>query len=446
MRHNTILVLGAGRSSASLIDYLLRMAPQNDWKVIVGDLDCQAAEMKIGDSKFGTAITFNPENISETQRVIQSADVVISLLPPFLHPKIARICLQENKHFLSASYVSDEMKALDQEAKSKGLTFLNECGLDPGIDHMSAVQLIDKIKNQGGNLISFESFTGGLITPASAKNNPWQYKFTWNPRNVVTAGQGTSKFLEEGEYKYIPYHQLFSRTTSVHVPGYGYFEGYPNRDSLKYLEAYGLNGIRTMLRGTLRYDGFCSAWNILVQMGCCEDTYPMEGVDRMSHRTFFNSFISYDDELSMEDKFMKQFNLSVGSEEMKKFQWIGMFDEEPVGLPQGTPASILEHILNKKWKLEPSDKDMVVMWHRFRYELNGLLKETQASLIATGDDAVYTAMAKTVGLPLAIAAKLLYQDKIKTRGVIVPTYPEIYNPVLQELKELGIALTEREIS
>jgi saccharopine dehydrogenase-like NADP-dependent oxidoreductase len=286
----TILALGAGRSSAVLISYLLQQAKENGWKILVGDLSVDAARERVGNSPAGEAIRFDVNHEEESRKSIAQADVVISLLPAHFHPMVAKYCLALSKHLLTASYVSEEMNAFHEDAQAKGLLFLNECGLDPGIDHMSAMQVIDKIKQDGGKLTSFESFTGGLIAPETDPGNPWRYKFTWNSRNVVMAGQSTAKYIQEGEYKYIPYQQLFKRITPVNVPGYGEYEGYANRDSLKYIDTYKLTGIKTMLRGTLRNKGFCTAWDILVQLGCCDDTYLMEGVSAMTHRSFISSF------------------------------------------------------------------------------------------------------------------------------------------------------------
>jgi saccharopine dehydrogenase-like NADP-dependent oxidoreductase len=437
-----ILVLGAGRSSSSLISYLLENAQQGDWQVTVGDFSIQAAKEKIMGHAKGSAIRFDINDTEAASKSIEAADIVVSLLPAHLHPLVAIRCLESKKHLLNASYVSDEMKGFHQEALGKGLLFLNECGLDPGIDHMSAMQVIDRIREGGGKLVSFESFTGGLIAPETDPENPWRYKFTWNPRNVVMAGQSTAKCLHEGKYKYIPYQQLFKRITPVSVPGYGDYEGYANRDSLKYIDTYQLTDIQTMLRGTLRNKGFCSSWDILVQLGCCEDTYEMEGVPAMTHQSFIDSFLTDKKGTNPEQKITEQFKIQPESVEMKNLKWSGLFAEVPVGLPKGTPAQILEHILNKKWKLNPEDKDQVVMWHRFVYEQQNKKKEIQASLVATGTDAVYTAMAKTVGLPLAISARLVLEGKIRTRGVAIPTTKEIYDPVLEELKRSGIELQE----
>ena len=444
MVHKDILILGAGRSSSTLIAYLLQKGGSRGWTITVGDISLAQATERITGFTNGEAIEFNIERKEESRRIIQAHRLVVSLLPAHLHPSAASICLEEGKHFLTASYVSDEMKGFEEQAKQKNLLFLNECGLDPGIDHMSGMQVIDKIKSQGGVLTSFESFTGGLIAPDTDPQNPWRYKFTWNPRNVVMAGQGTAKYLQEGQYKFIPYQRVFTRTTPVVVPGLGDYEGYANRDSLKYLETYGLQGIKTMLRGTLRNKGFCSAWNILVQVGCCDDSYSMEGVGLMTHRDFLNSFLAYHPSNSIEEKICKVFNLSLTGEEINKLRWSGFFSDELVGLPKGTPAQVLEHILNKRWKLKQGDKDLIVMWHRFRFLKDDVQKEIQAHLIATGENEINTAMAKTVGLPLAIVTRLLLEGKIKARGVVIPVLKEIYDPVLEELQEFGIRLNEEE--
>lgn len=441
-----ILVLGAGRSSSSLIRYLLDHARVCDWSVTVGDSSLDNALKKITAADNAKAVRFDMNEAEASRQIISEADLVISLLPPELHPLVAFRCLESGKHFISASYVTDELKAFDKEAREKDLVLLNECGLDPGIDHMSAMKVIDRIRKDGGIITSFESFAGGLISAETDPGNPWRYKFTWNPRNVVTAGQKTAKYLYNGNYKYIAYQQLFRRITPVYVPGYGDYEGYANRDSLKYIDTYGLDGIDTMLRGTLRHKGFCAGWNILVQLGCCDDTYRMEGMSDMTHATFLESFLPpLPDCKDVEEKVCVHFGLKPTSPEIRMLKWSQFFDDVPVGLTEGSPAQILEYILNKKWALKPDDKDQIVMWHRFRYKREGHGKEIQASLVATGNDSVNTAMAKTVGLPLGIAARLILTDKIRARGVMIPTTPEFYNPILEGLSALGIALNEIEI-
>lgn len=446
MQKTHILVIGAGRSSSALIHYLLKECEQNDWTLTVGDLSIEWAREKTGNLPFAHAIWFDIFNEDQREAEVRNADLVISMLPARFHTTVAQACLRHGKHLITASYVNDEIKALDNEAKAKGLTFLMECGLDPGIDHMSAMRVIDQIKDSGAELKGFETFTGGLISAESCKDNPWEYKFTWNPRNVVLAGQGVVKFIQEGRYKYIPYHKLFRRTEMIHIPDYGYFEGYANRDSLKYLDVYQLRGINTLYRGTLRRPAFCRAWDIFVQIGATDDSYEMEGVETLTHRQFINFFLSYDPDNSIELKLAHYMNLAIDSQEMFMLKWLGMFTEELVGLTKGTPAEILEHILKKKWTIQPEDKDMIVMWHKFDFVEQGQERQIQSHMVVIGENASQTGMAKTVGLPVGIAAKLILAGKIQERGVHIPVIPGIYNPILDELESYGISFVEREIS
>jgi saccharopine dehydrogenase-like NADP-dependent oxidoreductase len=443
---NSVLVLGAGRSSSALIAYLLDYAQTGNVRVVVGDLSEAVARNGVGSHPSGQAIQFDVNDATQSSATIARASVVVSLLPAQFHPVVAKMCIEHRKHLVTASYVSDEMAALHKRAGELSLTFLNECGLDPGIDHMSAMQVIDRLRLAGHELSGFESFTGGLIAPETDPGNPWRYKFTWNSRNVVMAGQSTARYLHEGRHKFISYQQLFQRTTSVVVPGHGEFEGYANRDSLKYIDEYKLGRVTTMLRGTLRYKGFCPAWNVLVQLGCCDDTYELPGIANMTHRDFLNCFLEGADSTSVEKKIMERFSLAGGSEQLRRLQWSGLFSDESVGLKSGTPAAVLEHILNKKWKMNAGDNDMVVMWHRFSWPEKEKKKVMEASMVVKGTDAVNTAMARTVGIPLGIATRLILEGKIVRRGVVIPTSPDIYQPILDELKSHGIALSEREIA
>lgn len=442
---NHILILGAGRSATSLINYLLTAAEENNWQIIVADYALQLAEEKILGKANAKAIAFNVREEQERIQVISEADVVISMLPASFHPIVAETCLALNKHLLTASYVSDDMRSLDAQAKEKGLLFLNECGLDPGIDHMSAMKIIDHIRGKGHELRAFESFTGGLLMPNPNDDNPWQYGFTWNPRNVVLAGQGTVKFIQEGRFKFIPYHKLFRRIEMIHIPGHGYFEGYANRDSLMYMDVYNLHGIKTLFRGTLRRPGYCKAWDVFVQLGATDDTYQMDGVNQMTHRQFINSFLSYNPQDSVELKLAHYLGLELDGPEMHKLKWLDLFEEIPIGLQKGTPAQILEHILKKKWTISPDKKDQIVMWHLFDYIENGETKRIRSAMVANGENASETAMAKTVGLPLGVATKLLLQGKIEARGVVIPITPEFYEPILSELDALGFHFIEEEV-
>lgn len=439
-----ILILGAGRSATSLINYLTKQAEQNSWSIRLGDYSFDLAKEKSTSSSC-EPFQFDINNEKQRDKEISTADIVISMLPASFHPKVAEACIKYSVHLVTASYVSKEMRNLEVEAKEKGILLLNECGLDPGIDHMSAMKVIDDIRDAGHELTAFETFTGGLLADSVQDDNPWEYKFTWNPRNVVLAGQGVVKFIQEGKYKYIPYHKLFRRTEQVFIPGYGYFEGYANRDSLKYLDVYNLQGIGTIYRGTFRRPGFCKAWDVFVQLGATDDSYAMEGVANMTHRDFINSFLSYNPNDSVELKLAHYMQVDVDGPEMHKMKWLGLFDNDHVGLHEGTPAQILEHILKKKWTLKPDDKDMIVMWHKFLYLESGEEKEIHSTLIATGDDSLHTAMSKTVGLPVGIAAVKILTGEINVTGVQVPIKREIYGPILEELKQLGFEMTEKQI-
>lgn len=435
-----ILVLGAGRSSANLIKYLLDHASDEQWIVRVGDLDIAFAEQKIAGSNQGEAFQLNAGDKPQLQQEIAQADLVISMLPAFMHTEVARICLEHSKNLITPSYVSDEMLALDKEAKAKGILFLNEMGVDPGIDHMSAMKIIHHLQKEGAELESFESFTGGLIAPES-DNNPWNYKITWNPRNVVLAGYGgTARYWQNNALKFIPYHQLFKRITPVEVEGYGHFDGYANRDSLKYKSIYGLENIPTLYRGTLRRAGFCTAWDALVQLGLTDDSFLIEHPQKMTWRQLTSSFLEINHGESFEKGLVRYLN--VDEEVMSKLQWLGIFDNVSLDIKEGSPAVALQKLIEKKWKLDATDKDMIVMWHRFYYTQNNQRFELQSSLITLGDDPVYTAMSKTVGLPMAIAAKMILKGNIKLTGVHLPVIAEIYEPILKELEELNIRFVE----
>ncbi|MGD1957878.1 MAG: saccharopine dehydrogenase family protein [Fulvivirga sp.] len=441
----TILILGAGRSTTSLIQYLFKNASSQNWLIRIGDFNPVLAEEKCSDFDNASAFAFDINDPNQRKIEISNSNLVISMLPARFHALVAETCIEFGINLVTASYVSPEMKAFNEQACGKGIILLNECGLDPGIDHMSAMKIIDKIRTEGNELTAFETFTGGLLAPDETDQNPWEYKFTWNPRNVVLAGQGIVKFIQEGKYKFIPYHKLFRRTEQVHIPGYGYFEGYANRDSLKYLDVYGLRGIRTIYRGTFRKPGFCRAWDVFVQLGATDDTYQMQGIEGMTHRDFINSFLSYNPHDSVELKLAHYMGLDIDGPEMHRLKWGGVFDNELIGLDTGSPAQILEHILKKKWTLNDDDRDMIVMWHKFEYLENGMKREINSTLIALGDDAMNTAMSKTVGLPIGIAAKLILQGKIKLSGVHIPIKPEIYEPILKELTELGFEMKEVQV-
>ena len=442
MRH--VLVIGAGRSASSLIKYLLDHSEKENLHVTIGDLSEDLAKQKTSNHKNATAIAFDIFNETQRKAEIQKADIVVSMLPAHLHLEVAKDCVLFQKHMVTASYISDAMQALDAEAKAKGLIFMNEIGLDPGIDHMSAMKVIDEIKEKGGKMLLFESFCGGLVAPES-DTNIWNYKFTWAPRNVVLAGQGgAAKFIQEGAYKYIPYCNLFRRTEFLEVEGYGRFEAYSNRDSLKYRSVYGLDDVLTLYRGTIRRVGFSKAWNMFVQLGMTDDSYVMEGSEAMTYRQFVNSFLPYHPTDSVELKMRHILKIDQDDIMWDKLVELDLFSRiKKVGLKNATPAQILEKILSDSWTLQPEDKDMIVMYHKFGYELNGITSQIDSKMVCIGDDQMYTAMAKTVGLPVAMATLLILNGKIQTSGVQLPIQKEVYEPILKELESYGVVFNEQ---
>lgn len=442
--HKKILILGAGRSSSYLIDYLAEQSLQHDWKLTVGDTDLDQVKKKTDIYPHVDAILFNIFDQKQREKQISQTDIVISMLPAVYHIHVARTCIRFGKHLLTASYVSPEIKELHKEALQEDVLILMEMGLDPGIDHMSAMQVINQLVEQGANVTSFKSYCGGLVASES-DDNPWGYKFTWNPRNVVIAGQSTVKYMEDGHYKYIPPHQIFARAERVFVEEFGLLEAYGNRDSLSYREVYGLQNASTVVRGTLRKNGFCKAWQFLVKLGVTDDSYTLEDSENMTYHEFVNTFLSneYQQDKSIEQRVAHYMGVSENCEEIQKMKWLGIFDNEKINLANATPAQILQQLLERKWLLSSNDKDMVVMQHQFKYELNGENKSFVSSLVIKGEDSVHTAMAKAVGLPLAVAAKLILQGKIAAKGVQIPVWKEIYEPVMEELSHLGIQFKEQ---
>ena len=441
-----ILVIGAGRSCSSLIKYLLEKSSAEKLHITVADVHQSAAESKINNHPNASAIALDVFNETERKNAIKKSDIVISMLPARFHIEAANDCIEFGKNMVTASYVSEEMQALDNAVKAKGLVFMNEIGVDPGVDHMSAMQVIDKIHDDGGKILLFESFTGGLVAPES-DNNLWNYKFTWNPRNVVVSGQGgTAKFIQEGTYKYIPYQKLFRRTEFLKIEGYGKFEAYANRDSLKYRSVYGLDEIPTLYRGTIRRVGFSRAWNIFVQLGMTDDSYVLENSENMSYRDFINSFLAYSPTDSVELKLRHYLKIDQDDIIWEKLLELDVFNKtKKVGLKDATPAQILQKILMDSWTLEENDIDMIVMHHKFGFENKGKKYQIESQMVVKGDDQTYTAMAKTVGLPVAIAALKILNGEIKTPGVQIPITKEVYEPILKELKEYGIVFTEKEV-
>ncbi len=439
-----ILIIGAGRSSTSLIEYLLNQSLEHDWKITVADVDVHHAKQKTGDHPNGTAISFDIRNDEQRRFTIGQHDLVISMLPSNMHGEVARDCVEAGRHMFTASYVSGEMKMLEGEARKKNVLLLNECGLDPGLDHASAMKVIHEISEAGGTITGFRSYCGGLVAPES-NDNPWGYKFSWNPRNVILAGQGTAQYLEEGEIKFIPYNRLFRQTELLEINDYGRFDAYANRDSIGYIDIYGLSKVRTMLRGTLRQHGYCKAWNVFVKLGLTDDTTVISHARELTYTSLVGSFLPAGNG-SVHQR-LKHFMGDEWDEEIETMlDYLELFSDKKITIAEGTPAQLLQVLLEEKWKLKAGDRDMIVMEHQFEYEVDdlpGRPLKLKSSLVVTGKDQHHTAMALTVGLPLAVTVKNFLVGNFKLSGLQIPTKKEIYEPMLRELEEHQIIFHER---
>lgn len=436
-----ILIIGAGRSSSALIRYCLDNGEKFGWNVTVADADPAAATAKVNGHPRGNPVWLDVNKANDRRELIGRTDIVVSLLPAHLHLEVAHDCIRLKKHLVTASYVSQELYRLGDEARNRELIFMGEMGLDPGIDHMSAMQRINRIRERGGKIVAFRSFTGGLIAPES-NDNPWGYKFTWNPRNVVLAGQGTAQYLHDGKLKFIPYERLFRTTWDVDVTGYGAFEAYANRDSLLYREQYNLNDIPTILRGTLRYPGYAEAWAALVRIGLTNADFPILESGNISYHELMEAFAPAGPG-SVKDRIAQLLGVPPDGDIMDRLVWLGLFRKKKIKLPKATPALILERLLLDKWQLAPSDRDLIVMQHQIDYELDGRTYRDVSDLSMKGAGAGDTAMSRLVGLPMGIFTRLISEGRIESTGVHIPTMKEVYEPVLKEMRKYGLAFSHR---
>ena len=419
----TIVLIGAGKSATVLIDYLIAEAEINNWKFVIADSNREQILLKTNNSQFAEAVQLDVTNEKQRGDLIQKAHVVISMMPPDLHFLVAKDCVEYRKHLLTASYLDDKMKSLKDEISNRKLLFICEMGLDPGIDHMSAMKIIDEIKLKGGKITSFKSHCGGLVAPES-DDNPWHYKISWNPRNIVMAGQSGAVYKEHNEIKNIAYNNLFDCSNEIEFDGLKDLAFYPNRDSLGYIPTYKLPDTATFLRTTLRHIDFFKGWNAVVHAGLTNETENLDAAGL----TFAKWSLPVLPFVNEENKLM--------------LQYLGLFDDISVPALAKTSADILQFLVETKLKMEPADKDMIVMLHEFEYELEGENKSLKSCLVVKGEDSLRTAMAKTVGLPLGIAAKLILNETIKVKGLHIPTVAAIYEPVLQELERAQIKFTE----
>ncbi len=434
----TILIAGAGKSSIYLIDYILKYAPKYKWRVIVADSNAEIIKAKIGKSLYAEAVAIDITDRSKREPLVKQADIVISLMPPHLHIHLAKDCLKHKKNLITSSYISEEMRAMDKEVKEAGLMFMCEMGLDPGIDHMTANKIIHGIHRVAGIITSFKSYCGGLIAPES-DNNPWHYKFSWNPRNVVTAGSGGARYLLKGKEEDVPYEKMFEAIRKVNVPDAGTLAYYPNRDSLSYVDLYEVPDVKTFMRATLRHPNFNKGWQALITLGLTDATDSIESQG--------NTYLSWVKQKagwtkgSVEDFVAKKLNAD--DKVMHMLTWLGLFEQKP--LPEGTHSSadILLSLLIPRWEMAPEDKDMVVMLHEIEYQHRGNKIKLSSSMVVKGENRDHSAMAKTVGLPIAILARMVLGNKISLpKGVVIPNMPAVYRPVLTELAHYDIEFND----
>lgn len=437
-----ILLFGAGKSATCLIDYLVKELKKNTWHLIVCDADLALASSKIAGAENAGTASINVEDENERKKLIQQADIVISMLPPSLHFLIAKDCVHFSKHLLTASYVDENIRSLEKEITDKKLLFLCEMGLDPGIDHMSAMNMIDSIKERGGTINSFLSHCGGLVAP-ECDTNPWHYKITWNPRNIVLAGKDGAEYLRENKIENVVYKSVFKNCPPVNVIDNYPLCWYPNRDSLHYIDLYGLQDISTFIRTTLRHPAFCRGWNKFVNMRltATDDYEAIKNcktyVDWLTVKTapyFSNKNWTNYLQMYLTDPFKHEFD--------RQMIFLGLRSKESLPENFTCSADILQSLLEEKLAIHPGDKDMIVMLHELEYEAGNKKYDVRSSLIVKGENNLKTAMAKTVGLPLGIATKLILSDKIKLSGLHIPIVKEIYTPILAELKEHAIVFNE----
>lgn len=427
-----VLIIGAGKSSSYLIKHLIDNQEGFNISITILDLNISSLE-PYQDLSYITTKQISSGEIHEYEPYIAQSFLTISMLPAHMHIEVAKLCLRFGSHLVTPSYISEEMQALSDEANKKELIFLNELGFDPGIDHLTTMKMYHEIIAQGGILTSYRSYAGGLVAPKS-DDNPWHYKFSWNPRNVILAGQGGEiKHKKDGLTKTLNYHELFSKSEVLKLSNGQVFDAYANRDSLKYEKLYGWQEIQTILRGTLRIHGFCEAWALLIDLGLTDDTVKNRHFKGVTYTEFYASFLN----TSIND-FLQTKSESIRT----KLISIGFADNESLVKVNGSAAEVLQSILVDKWKLNPEDTDWVVMVHFFEYRIGEKKYEIESYLSLEGESSTFTAMSKTVGMPIAFAAEMILNNDINTYGVIMPTCKEIYLPLLKKLEEIGVKFNE----
>lgn len=427
-----ILLFGTGKSATALIKYLIRESQKYDWSIVLADQNPESARKKVGDNP---RVTVQPLDIQKDEitrkKQIAISSLVISLLPASLHLLIAKDCIFYKKHLLTASYISPEVQKLEPEIKKSGALFMGEMGLDPGIDHMSAMKTIHGIQQKGGAITGFESFCGALTAPES-DNNPWHYKISWSPHSLITAGKEGASYREKGQIKTIPYEDLFGNYRMTTIPGLGSLAYYPNRDSERYAKLYQLSEVPTVLRATLRHPDFCKGWQAIVKLGLTDTTKPIQ-TNRLSYKNWLLRRIKQSGTEKDNAALMNGNNLL-----HQQFSFLGLLKDQLIQTDKQTAGELLFGLLSQKLVLQPDDKDMVVMLHKLSFKEKGQIKTCKNTLIAKGENSTDTAIAKTVGLPIGILTRFLLTGKVRLTGLHIPILPEIYLPVLEALEKEGI--------
>lgn len=433
-----ILILGAGLVAKPLVHYLLN---QPEFEVKVASRTVSKAEKLVGDHPNGKAKSLNLKDEAALRNEIAKTDLVISMVPYSFHPVVARYCIEFNKHMVTTSYVSEAMKKLDGEARKAGILILNELGLDPGIDHMEAMRIIHGVKGKGGKITSFTSYCGGLPAP-EANTNPFGYKFSWSPIGVLLAGKNSAQYFMDNKEVSIPAKELFQNYKTILIEGLGEFEGYPNRDSLPYIDLYGIQTTRTMLRGTLRNKGWCKTMKKIGDLGLLDQEE--KNWSGLSYKNFLRKLMNDPEEKDTRKALSANLNIPVDSDILDRLEWLNLLSDEPLPIQNGSALDILGAKMLEKLQYGEGERDMIILQHTFEASYPDNKREKiQSTLIDFGIPHGDSSMARTVGLPAAIGTKLILEGKINMTGVHIPVKSQIYTPILQELKILGIEFKEK---
>ena len=430
-----VLVLGAGLVSRPLVRYLM----DSGFEVTVASRTVSKAEKLIEGHQLGKALSLNVDDVAAMRQLVQNCDVAVSLLPATRHIEVARACLDMGKHMATTSYVSPQMRELDAEAQEKGLLLLNEMGVDPGIDHMSAMQVIHREEKAGGTLVGFSSWCGGLPAP-EANDNPFGYKFSWSPKGVLIASRSSAKYLKNAGVVDIPAERLFADPAQVEIPSVGTFEGYPNRDSVSYMDTYGFSDrVKDMFRGTLRNQGYCKLLTQMIRLGLIEDA-PQQDFKGTTYRGLLEKMFNQ----PLEETIPAKLGVAAAESPLEALKFIGLLSDESVEIESGSLMDMLADRMQKTLAYKPGERDMLLMRHDITFEYDGGKRKERVTAIMVdygipdGD----SSMARTVSLPAAIGTRMLLEDKIRPRGVQIPIVAGIYDPVLAELERMGIGFKE----